>query len=76
MVYEHNELRDLITKIENEYSEPKELKKDLSYLAYLLSGHIGKENTVLFPLAENMITEEAEKELYEGFGKGGRENWR
>ncbi|MEM0373105.1 MAG: hemerythrin domain-containing protein [Sulfolobaceae archaeon] len=67
MLYEHNELRQMINQIESKYNEPEGLKESLDSLILLLTSHIDKENSVLFPMAENMITDEEDKELYERF---------
>ncbi|QGA69132.1 hemerythrin domain-containing protein [Sulfolobus sp. E11-6] len=69
MVYEHNKLRDLISKIEAEYSEPQNLREDLNNLIMLLASHIDKENNVLFPTAENLISDDEDKVIYNKFEK-------
>jgi hemerythrin-like domain-containing protein len=35
----------------------------------LLKGHIEKENTVLFVMADNLLSEKRQDELFEGFEK-------
>ncbi|WP_338598570.1 hemerythrin domain-containing protein [Sulfolobus tengchongensis] len=67
MVYEHNKLRDLIAQIETRYKEYDELRKSLDSLISLLAEHIDKENTVLFPMTENLITIEEDNLIYEEF---------
>ncbi|ACP45202.1 Hemerythrin HHE cation binding domain protein [Sulfolobus islandicus Y.G.57.14] len=76
MAYEHNKLRDIINRIEVKYNEPKGLREDLNNLIVMLSSHIDKENNVLFPTAENLLSDDEDKIIYykferieEGFGK-------
>ncbi len=76
MAYEHNKLRDIINRIEVKYNEPEGLREDLNNLIVLLASHIDKENNVLFPTAENLLSDDEDKIIYdkferieEGFGK-------
>ncbi|MCH4814697.1 MAG: hemerythrin domain-containing protein [Saccharolobus sp.] len=67
MVYEHNKLRDIISRIEAKYEEIEELRENLNKLIVLLASHIDKENNVLFPTAENLLSDDENKAIYEKF---------
>ncbi|WP_029552487.1 hemerythrin domain-containing protein [Saccharolobus solfataricus] len=67
MVYEHNKLRDIINRIEARYNEFEELREDLNSLIVLLASHIDKENNVLFPTAESLLSDDENKVIYEKF---------
>jgi hemerythrin-like domain-containing protein len=69
MLNEHNQLRELIPKIrENLKNEEfNELEFNLASLSSILTSHIDKENSVLFPMAESLISENEDEELLEKF---------
>jgi len=69
MLYEHNELRELVQKIKDSINNKRfnEVKELLDSLALVLLSHIDKEDNVLFPMSEGLISDEEDKELLEKF---------
>ena len=59
-------IRDMEESISTEVDRIKLLQAAGDY-AHLLRNHIKKENTVLFPMAENVLTGPQLEKLYEGF---------
>ncbi|HEY5270891.1 MAG TPA: hemerythrin domain-containing protein [Anaerolineales bacterium] len=70
MLAEHAQGRKLIRDMEESIStdvDRMRLAQAAREYANLLRNHIKKENTVLFPLAESVLTETQLEKLYEGF---------
>ena len=70
MLAEHAQGRQLIRDLEEALStgvDQAKLSQAASEYASLLKIHIHKENMVLFPMAERMLTEAQLEKLYEGF---------
>jgi len=69
MLYEHNELRELVQKIKDSINTKRfnEVKELLDSLALVLLSHIDKEDNVSFPMSEGLISDEEDKELLEKF---------
>lgn len=77
MLHEHALGRGLIKDIDKAFTEYrnggkaalKEVNQSAKEYIFLLFNHIGKENNMLFVMAENRLSEEQQEELYEGFEK-------
>ena len=70
MLAEHAQGRKLIRDMEESIStdvDRMKLAQAAREYANLLRNHIKKENTVLFPMAESVLTETQLEKLYEGF---------
>ena len=70
MLAEHAQGRKLIRDMEESIStdvDRMRLAQAAREYANLLRNHIKKENTVLFPMAESVLTETQLEKLYEGF---------
>ena len=77
MLYEHKVGRGFIKEMGDAYEQFKNGNKDSlpkianamrSYIN-LLTGHIHKENNVLFPMGDRVLSDQLQKELYEKFEK-------
>jgi hemerythrin-like domain-containing protein len=77
MLHEHEEGKRLLVAIQQalpgaEAGDPdstKVIKANLMVYAALLRGHIQKENNVLYPMADSMLSGEDQKALTEAFAK-------
>ncbi|HEX7621661.1 MAG TPA: hemerythrin domain-containing protein [Anaerolineales bacterium] len=70
MLVEHAQGRKLIRDMEESIStnvDRMKLAQAAKEYANLLRNHIQKENMVLFPMAENVLTETQLEKLYQGF---------
>jgi len=70
MLAEHAQGRKLIRDMEESISKAVDrmkLAQAAREYASLLRNHIQKENTILFPMAERVLTETQLEKLYEGF---------
>jgi hemerythrin-like domain-containing protein len=70
MLFEHAQGRQLIREMEDSITDQADLVKlTQAAKAYtiLLRNHIQKENNVLFPMADKVLTETQLDDLYEGF---------
>ncbi len=70
MLAEHAQGRKLIRDMEESIStdvDRLKLAQAAREYANLLQNHIKKENTVLFPMAESVLTETQLEKLYDGF---------
>jgi hemerythrin-like domain-containing protein len=77
MLYEHKVGRGFIKEMSEAFAQfkngdkqalPKIANKMRSYIN-LLTGHIHKENNVLFPMGDRVLSDELQKELYDKFEK-------
>ncbi len=81
MLYEHEEGRAFVRRmaelLEKLNTGDDSLKNELAntMLGYteLLTAHIDKENSILFPMGDNVLTENDQKELVEAFERIERE---
>ncbi len=77
MLYEHEMGRRYVKVMSETYStymagdksSAKDIIKNAHGYIELLTSHIEKENTVLFVMADNLLSEKRQDELFEGFEK-------
>jgi hemerythrin-like domain-containing protein len=76
MLAEHTEGRRLVKSIEDALPEAEKdpkavesIQQDLGSYVVLLKAHIDKEDNILYPLAEELLTDQDMKELEEAFEK-------
>jgi hemerythrin-like domain-containing protein len=77
MLYEHEMGRHYVqamseayvTHMAGEKSSSKDIMQNAHGYISLLKGHIEKENTVLFVMADSLLSEKRQDELFEGFEK-------
>jgi hemerythrin-like domain-containing protein len=71
MLVEHDEGRDAVKLMEegiNERNKEKVLGGARGYVS-LIKEHIFKEDNILYPMADGVLSEEVEKEMFEKFEK-------
>lgn len=71
MLIEHDMGRNFVKKARDE-SQKRHIKEALNYLldyAYLLQGHIDKENTILYPMGNQLLTNQDQEYLRKEFDK-------
>lgn len=74
---EHKRGREIVVKIKNalkEYNNEEkdkliEIKKEIGEYVTLLTEHINKENTILFPRADNLFSNDENSEMIEEFNE-------
>ncbi|MHB8108707.1 MAG: hemerythrin domain-containing protein [Syntrophorhabdaceae bacterium] len=72
MLHEHGQGRSLVAAIKESLAtghDPAGLKKNLLDYVHLLQSHIGKENEVLFVMADKVLTEAEQQDLSKAFAK-------
>jgi len=77
LIDEHKKARELITELKHEFGKYKNGEKDeekmfrniIFQYIILLKKHISKENEILFPLSEKVLTEKTDKKIVDGFLK-------
>jgi hemerythrin-like domain-containing protein len=75
MLDEHRRGREIIKALglgleklkKGDPSAAGEFAREMRSYMELLDGHIEKENTILFPAAEDLLSEEEDEELFKGF---------
>jgi len=77
MLHEHEMGRNYVKAMSEAYaayrarakSSSQDIMKNAHGYILLLKGHIEKENTVLFVMADSLLSEKRQDELFEGFEK-------
>jgi len=69
MLQEHVIGRNLVTEMRQavEAQDLTRLNQDMAEYAVFIRNHIAKENNVLFPLADKVISKEEQDEMFENF---------
>lgn len=73
MLAEHDEgrahVRAIFAELENEAPDRAVIAQHLAEFAELLRAHIGKEDNVLYPLADQLLTEQEQEALTAAFAR-------